>query len=127
MKKEGYNTAVKIDDGVINVNLTVVIFLDDKVTIVYCPALDLAGYGEDEARQSFQTVIEEYFDYTVSRGTLFADLKLHGWETTQQTIRQPEISDLLTTNKHFADIFNKYDFRKTAFNITVPIEHHHVV
>jgi len=43
--------------------------------------LDLSGYGdsEDEAHNSFQTVLTEYLRYTVNKKTLGIDLESHGW------------------------------------------------
>lgn len=49
--------------------------------VAYCPELDLCGYGygEDAAKKSLETTLQNYFDYTLAHGTLHADLVKHGW------------------------------------------------
>ncbi|MBI3720027.1 MAG: hypothetical protein HY252_15700 [Sphingobacteriales bacterium] len=61
--------------------LPVIAFIEDNVNMLYCPALDLTGYGnnEREAQKSFETVLAEYLQYTTTKGTLLADLKKLGW------------------------------------------------
>lgn len=55
------------------------LFREDDNFIAYSPALDLSGYGktEEDARNSFNIVLKEYFDYAINEGTLYEDLKSH--------------------------------------------------
>ena len=50
---------------------------EDGVCFVYCPALDLTGYGdnEEEAKNSFATTLKIYLDYTIRNNTLWEDLE----------------------------------------------------
>ena len=54
---------------------------DDSIHYVYCPALDITGYGytDSEAKNSFDKTLELYLNYTINKGTFAADLKAHGW------------------------------------------------
>ena len=49
----------------IKVNLSLIEFEEDGCQIVYCPALDVSGYGksEYEAMKSFTVSLGEFFHY----------------------------------------------------------------
>lgn len=72
---------INISNEKINSELAIFLFKEDDNFIAYSPALDLSGYGktEEEARDSFNIVLKEYFDYAINEGTLYKDLKEHGW------------------------------------------------
>lgn len=74
--------SIKQGRNLIQLKLDIIIFKEDESTIVYCPPLDLAGYGisEPEARKSFKTVLSEYFRYTLNKTTLKEDLQRRGWK-----------------------------------------------
>lgn len=102
------------------IKISVVQFKEDNTFIVYCPALDLSGYGlsDEEAKQSFQTVLLEYIRYADNKGTLDADLQAHGWtrlKSKKTSLVPPSMTELLATNENFSQIFNtqpsyqKYD------------------
>ncbi len=108
------------NNGGYDINIPVVQFVEDNITIVYCPALDLSGYGssEDEARLSFKTVLLEYIRYASNKGTLNDDLIAHGWrrmKSKKGSMVPPAMTDLLVSNENFNKIFNtqpsyqKYD------------------
>lgn len=110
----------KKKNGEYNIKVSVVQFQEDNVVVVYCPALDLSGYGysDDEARQSFKTVLLEFIRYASNKGTLDDDLTAHGWRkltTKGVSMVPPAMTDLLSSNENFNKIFNtqpsyqKYD------------------
>lgn len=72
---------VSSSDKVIFVNLPVLFFEDSGNRIIYCPALDLSGYGssESDAETSFNVVFHEYFDYTLKKDSLRKDLAILRW------------------------------------------------
>lgn len=55
-------------------------FKEEGMTIIYCPALDLSAYGEDErsAKKSFSETFRLYVTYCLNKNTLIEDLKKHG-------------------------------------------------
>lgn len=65
----------------IQASLPLISFTEDESFIVYCPALDVSGYGDnkDEALQSFVITLNEFFDYTINKSTLDVELKQLGW------------------------------------------------
>lgn len=62
-------------------SLPVFLFEEENIFILYCPALELTGYGETEfeAWDSFKTTTQEYIAYTTQHGTLKTDLTRLGW------------------------------------------------
>ncbi len=109
---------------IVNVNLVLIIFKQDNNMVVYCPALDLSGYGtnESEAEKSFKTVLSEYFRYTLNKDTLKADLQKLGWKSgnKRKLMTPPSMEKLLKENDNFKTVFNQYDFRKTVTPVDLP-------
>ena len=88
-----YNAAFTNQHAVITTDLSLVSFVEDNVFFVYCPALDLTGYGhnEDEAQKSFSQTLKMYFEDTTDKNTLFQDLERHGWEIKKQNkLKSPD-------------------------------------
>lgn len=114
---------IKVSDESINSELAVFLFKEDDAFIAYSPALDLSGYGktEVEARDSFNIVLKEYFDYATREGTLYQDLKDHGWNFKSHGVETPRISVLIMNNGELSNILDKKDFKKYNEPITVPV------
>ena len=109
----------------IKCKLHLIIFNDDDNCITYCPALDLSGYGatEEDAKESFETTLSEYFRYTVNKKTLAQDLKKLGWVIRKNLKKRPvppTLDNLLRTNEDFSRIFNTYDFNKRSTTVSIP-------
>lgn len=109
----------------INCQISLISFQEEGAFIVYCPALDLSGYGntEAEANNSFEVVLSEYFRYTANKKTIAEDLEKHGWllkKNLRKGATPPTIGQLLETNKDFNRIFNTHDFKKTDTTIEIP-------
>lgn len=110
----------KKKNGIYDIKVSVVQFKEDDAVIVYCPALDLSGYGysDAEAQDSFKTVLLEFIRYASNKGTLGQDLQAHGWYRYPKKSFEmvpPSMTDLLASNENFRQIFNtqpsyqKYD------------------
>jgi hypothetical protein len=109
----------------VDLQLPLISFINDNVFMVYCPALDLTGYGNDEieARSGFEIVLDEYLNYTTNKGTLWNDLKKLGWtieKNKKKPATPPTLSYLLERNEEFSNIFNNYPFKKFNTGITLP-------
>ncbi|MBE0663470.1 MAG: hypothetical protein IH597_13500 [Bacteroidales bacterium] len=65
----------------VDVHLPLILFEDSGSQVVYCPALDVSGYGksEDEAFESFEICLDEFFRYTINKNTFRAELQRLGW------------------------------------------------
>jgi hypothetical protein len=104
-------------------NLSLFQFEDDGVTIVYSPALDLSGYGNDdkEARNSFKEALQEFLRYSLNKGTFLKELKRLGWMITKKKSNAPKLENMLSENDYLADIFEHKEFRKYNSKVRMPI------
>ena len=111
------------NDRTVGVNLSLIIFEDDGKVVVYCPALDISGYGlnEREAIESFKVSLGEFFLYTLQKKTFLSELKKLGWTISKsKTMMPPAMSKLLKQNANFSNIFNNYPFKKINEQISIP-------
>lgn len=70
--------------------------------IAYCPELDLVGYdyGKEEARKSFEQVLNDYFEYALEHNSLEKDLLSHGWHKQEDgKLGEPAFKDLVRDGK----------------------------
>ncbi len=106
------------------VNLPMISFEEDGSQILYCPALDLSGYGksEKEALESFQIVLGEFLLYTTHKRTLDKELISLGWlvKKKRRKMIPPSMQKLLVDNDNFSRIFNNFPFRKFDQPVTIP-------
>lgn len=113
---------INVSSEKVSSELAIFLFREDDNFIAYSPALDLSGYGktEEDARNSFNIVLKEYFDYAINEGTLYEDLKSHGWLLKKHKIETPKISVLVRQNDELSNILDKKDFKKYHEPIKVP-------
>ena len=109
----------------INVQVDVIEYEDEGIFYAYSPALDLIGYGINlvEARQSWETILQEYFTYTMNKRTLTKDLLQRGWIVRKgnKEFRPPAFSWLLKNNRELVEMYDKHNFQKTSLPISVPL------
>jgi hypothetical protein len=112
------------DNTTVKMQLPMVVYVDDdSIHYMYCPALDLTGYGhsDKEAKKSFEQTLKLYLDYTVNKQTLIADLKAHGWSLkNKKNLVSPPFRDLLKHNKDFENIVDKCNFKKFTHELEIP-------
>src|SRR5688572_22941213 len=112
-------------------NLDVVVYLfqfkEEENTIIYSPAFDLSGYGktEEEAKQSFETTLSEFFNYTTHKKTLTKELNRLGWnikatDFKKRKIKTPGLVDLIQKNDYLQEILNEKQFTKFDQKVSVP-------
>lgn len=108
----------------VKVNLDIIEYQEDGSYIAFSPALDLVGYGSTikEARESWQTVLEEYFRYTLNKKTLQKDLINRGWKMAKKTshFTPPSFSWIVQNHKEVKDIYDNHAFRKRSTNVAIP-------
>jgi hypothetical protein len=124
-KYGGFQGTYHSEKANVKVNLDMIFFEEDGNHIVYCPALDLCGYGktESEASESFKIVLGEFFTYTIHKNTLRKVLGDMGWTiktSKRKPMYPPDMTELLKNNDNFSRIFNNHDFRKTSENFNIP-------
>ena len=117
----------KYSNGRENVEFSVSIFLWEESSIfyVYSPALDLTGYGltKEEARESFETVLEEFVKYTHNKKTIFQELENLGWAVNKRKKRvvSPDFEDLLSENEHFRHLYKSKDLVRDSSNVNLEL------
>jgi hypothetical protein len=73
--------SITIQKDGIAISVSVLVFRDNGVYIVYCPSLDLSGYDNtvSGATDNFSYVLKEWIKEQTANGTLEKDLTSHGW------------------------------------------------
>ena len=101
MQKTRVSGTVHTEGKFIKLNLFVIMFDDGNVKVAYCPALNVYGYGkqEQDARESFEICLTEFFDYSIKKKTLVAELESLGWTIKDLPARLP-----LSQQKEFKKI-----------------------
>lgn len=117
----------KYSDGKQDVEFSISIFLweEESIFYVYSPALDLTGYGltKKEARESFETVLEEFIKYTHNKKTIFKELENLGWAVNKRRKRvvSPDFEDLLSDNEHFRHLYKSKDLIRDSSNVNLQL------
>lgn len=109
----------------IDCNLPLIIFEEEGNTIIFCPSLDLSGYGsdEEEAKRSWESALDIYFEYTMAKGSLAKDLTKLGWQikkSLKKKVEPPSMSYLLDNNDEFREIFDNHPYRKLHTTVGIP-------
>ena len=94
-------------------------FKEEGMTIIYCPALDLSAYGEDErsAKKSFSETFRLYVTYCLNKNTLIEDLKKYGWAVkslNQKHIKAPTTQKLLEKSATLREIVYRRNYEKIS-------------
>jgi hypothetical protein len=117
MSKLHFREDIGIDVGTFQVALSLIEFKEGDVTIVYSPALNLSGYGytPDEAKNSFNIALHEFFRYTNNKKTFDEVLKELGWTfkggRKKSKIEPPRNSDLVANNPLYNEIINSKTYK----------------
>ena len=115
--------------SVVRVKLLLFHFQDEnKVHFVYSPHLDLTGYGNDEnqAKKSFEVVMEDFVGYTVKKKTIAKVLADLGWEVKgsekhPRKLLAPSITKVINENEYISEIFDKYSVNTFHEEIGLPV------
>jgi hypothetical protein len=126
MSKVNFKAELQGSDFTIKVKVDLIEFKEDNINYIYCPALNLYGYDHTKelARESFNTVLKEYFRYTTNKNTFEKDLKKLGWKVKggkNPIYKTPDLNKLLVDNEEFVDIINNHDYSKVSQEVEVPV------
>lgn len=109
----------------IDVTVNLVQFKDKGSYVIYAPALEVFGYGKtiQEAKESFNTCLEEFFTYSMNKGTFTSELKQLGWKIkgrkNNRTYKIPGFSELLAKNERLINILDNKDVRTFQTEISM--------
>lgn len=120
-----FDALMNTPKGGLTVHLSLYSFLEENIAIIYCPALDISGYGstEEDARKSFETVFGETMEYMLKKNTFHDDLKAHGWNVRgkkSRDLRAPSFAELYKKNEEFRNIIDNKEYHKFDKNIVIP-------
>jgi predicted RNase H-like HicB family nuclease len=108
-----------------SLNVGVIFYKDEDCILAYCPSLNLIGCGdtEQEAKESFDIVFEEYINYTTENNTLIEDLGKLGWEIkgSNKKLVPPDMFKSMQKDEDFRRIFNEYEFKKQNISLAIPV------
>lgn len=108
-------------------NLDVITFEEDKVFYMACPPLDITGYGytATEAKQSFETMLQEFLRYTINKRTLFTELERLGWQRQNPghfaRIVPPTIDTVKQTNDDLSRVMSSIPFQSHKTKVAIPV------
>ncbi len=92
---------------------------------VYSPALDITGYGltQEEARESFETILHEFIVYTHNKKTIFKELENLGWAVNRKKKRvvSPNFEEMLSENEHFKNLYKSKDLIRDSSNVNLEL------
>lgn len=109
--------------GEIAVCLDIVSYSEDGCRIIYCPALDLSGYGrtEDAAQESFMVTLHEFLDYTLEHGTLRQVMEGLGWTVGEQgAVASPTMREMCAARPELKEIVSLPGLRRRRSRISLP-------
>ncbi|MBR0077778.1 MAG: hypothetical protein IJP72_05195 [Bacteroidales bacterium] len=98
------------------------VFPKDGKYVSYCPSLDLTTTGGNfnEAVGNFCECFQLYVECCVEAGTLWEDLKAHGWRLTKQEWHTPKIESLIKKTE-VKELFNSPSgFEKVVLPARIP-------
>jgi hypothetical protein len=121
MEEKHVNALYKDGKKKIELNIATFSWQEDSVFYVYCPALDLTGYGStsEEAKKSFDYILEEFVVYTHNKKTIFKELEKLGWAVNKHKMKvvAPDFEELLTDNEHFNNLYKSKSLIKDSSSI----------
>ena len=120
-----FDAEMQISKGKLKAHLDLYSFLENNIHIIYCPALDMSGYGESEedAQKSFEEVFTSSMKYMVNKSSLHDDLKKHGWNVRgkkSHDLKSPKFEDMYKANKDFKDIIDNKPYQKIYKDVCIP-------
>lgn len=112
-----FNGQIGFPGCIFQVGLSLIELNEYDVTIIYSPALNISGYGynPDEAKNSFNIALHEFFQYTNNKKTFDKILKELGWTfkggKKKSKIEAPLNSDLIDKNPLYNEIINSKNYK----------------
>jgi len=106
----------------LEITLDTIEFKEGDIFYFYAPALDILGYGntQQEAKNSWEVMMKEYFAYSLKKNTFVQDLQRHGWTVQKKHLIPPNLSWILQNNDQASEVYNNHNFTKTSRPVKMP-------
>lgn len=125
MDKKQANAKYSDGKNKVEVNLSIFLWEEDSIFYTYSPAFDLTGYGlsKVEARESFETVLQDFIKYTHNKKTIFQELENLGWAVNKRKKRviSPDFEDMLSENEHFNHLYKSKNLVRDSSNVNLEL------
>jgi hypothetical protein len=124
-----YSADINNPNAKVRVNLLLIHFQDENnVHFIFSPHLDITGYGHtlEEAKESFNIVLDDFISYTINKKTFSKVLTDLGWKIKGTAKRPakviaPSITTVIAKNKHVSDIFDKHSANTYHQEVELPM------
>lgn len=104
-------------------NLSIYEFEEDGYQYVYCPGLDITGYGNSlrEAKNSLDINFKEFFEFLIKENNLDKELLKLGWKKTDHTFKIAGIQAMLSSNKQFQELLSNKKYNRAFENVDIRV------
>lgn len=98
------------------------IFREGDNLIAYCPSLDISTSGKDygDTVKNFYERFQIYVETCLEMGTLWDDLKEHGWTVTEKKLIPPTFSRLLRKPEVSRLLGGHTNYEKVSVPMRIP-------
>lgn len=106
----------------ITATLDVYFFEDGGYIVAYNPSLEIMAYGnnKDDARSEFTEILRLHFEECIDMGTLYDDLKSHGWKEKGERMHSPDFYTQLKTSGTLKDVVSgARDYSRSTYPLTM--------
>ncbi len=116
---------IDLKTGLVHITLSLIEFKEDSNTIIYSPALDLSGYGQNakQAKNSFNIALLEFVKYTNNKKTVNEVFESLGWviKGSKRKLKfvPPLNTELIQNNETYSNIINSKSYK--VFNESVEL------
>lgn len=121
MKDKSKKDTVSASRDHLKLNVDIYVFKEHRYYVSYCPSLDIStsGTSKEDALANFRERLEIYVETCLEKGTLWDDLKKHGWAVNKRNVTPPpfsvlvqkrEVSDLLGGSLDYQKIRTPFRF-----------------
>lgn len=91
--------------------------------IAFVPELDLVAYDVTKSKvlKNLDVVMDEFFRYTIQKGTLDAELAKLGWKGTEDAFEAPSMESVASRNQQFSAVLNNEEFTRQNHRLAIAI------
>ena len=99
------------------------VFKENNRYISYCPSLDISTSGDNfnDAIGNFYEMFQLHIECCLDAGTLYEDLKEHGWKIKKETVTPPSFHTLMRHPEMKSLMEGNIRYEKIVAPVRVPV------